>query len=284
MRYTNNCGIDQPIANAIESNVFYDKPDSDVSISQLIKPVRAATLEFINDDDVVIDVSDGLWMLLGSAVHAVIDASEAKGVVQEERLYMEVNGWEVSGKPDLLDKNGVLTDYKVTSVWAFINSDKPEWEMQLNFYAALLRANGYTVSELRISAILRDWVASRAKGGDYPTIPFMGIKIPLWSDEYARNMLSAVVDKHQAARAGNLPLCTDKERWKQANVWAVMKRGRKSAVKLFDTKDEAELLCHSTPQSYVELRPGKYSRCEGYCHAAPFCTQYRKETIGDIVN
>ena len=161
MRYTNGHGGDPAVANAITTNAFYDKHAADISISQLVKRPRAAALELLHDDEIVVDVSEELWMLLGSAVHAVI-AADDKGASQlkEERLFMEVEGWKISGKPDVLSLDGVLTDYKVTSVWSFTFIDKPEWETQLNFYAELLRSTGYAVVDLRMLASLRAWQPS----------------------------------------------------------------------------------------------------------------------------
>jgi hypothetical protein len=51
-----------------------------------------------------------------------------------------------------------------------------------------------------------------------------------------------------------------------------MKHGRKTAVKLFDSVSEIG----PVPDGhYVEERPTKYNRCDGYCSAAPFCRQHQ---------
>ncbi len=75
-----------------------------------------------------------------------------------------------------------------------------------------------------------------------------------------------------------LPPCTDAERWLRDRKWAVMKKGRKSAVKLYYSEIDAEARVEAeSPQHYVEFRPGKYNRCEDYCEAAPFCQQLIRE-------
>ncbi len=279
MKYTNKFGIDEPIAEAIKTNAFYDQHDADISVSQLVKPPRATALELLHDDEIEKDVSDGLWMLLGSAVHAVIAEGGSDDIVlQEERLFVEVNGWRVSGKPDVLRTDDRLTDYKVTSVWSFLLSDKADWEMQLNFYAELLRRNGFEVSGLRVSAILRDWQASKKFDHNYPEIPFMAVAIPLWPEARAEHVLNMRVQAHQAARAGQLPECTEEERWTQAASWAVMKHGQIRATRVLPSEEQAELFIISkgSPSSlYIQHRPGKNSRCEGYCDAAPWCEQFQ---------
>jgi hypothetical protein len=58
-----------------------------------------------------------------------------------------------------------------------------------------------------------------------------------------------------------------------------MKRGRKSAVKLFDDERHAQLFIEgqkSAEALYIEHRPGSFTRCEGdYCGVAKFCSQYK---------
>ncbi len=277
MRYTNDHNIDAPIAEAIATNAFYDEHDADISISQLVAPARQKALALLHDDEIVEDVSSGLWALLGSAVHVVIEqrGKSDYSTLTEERFFMDVLGWRVSGKPDVLTSKGILIDYKVTSVWSFLLGEKPDWEMQLNFYAELLRRNGYEIKGLKISAILRDWTVSKVYDQGYPKIPFMSVEVPLWSPEQAALELDIRVREHQAARGGVLPECTPQERWHQPDKWAAMKSGNIRATKVFDE----ELLCldfaNTLKGGYVEHRPGRDSRCAEYCSAAPFCEQYQ---------
>jgi hypothetical protein len=277
MRYTNKHGIDETIAQAITSNVFYDEHDADVSVSQLTQPPRKVALERAHSDDIEIDVSSGLWSLLGSAVHAVLERADNEQVLREGRLYTEINGWKVSGRFDELglDDNHTLTDFKVTSVWSFVLGDKPEWEAQLNLYAELLRRNGHRVDRLAVSAILRDWSISKSHGSNYPKVPFIRVSVALWAPDIASDFLIERVLLHQTARDGNYIDCTPEERWEQPTRWAVMKRGRKSALRVWDDEDKAKLFAHSNPTSYIQVRPGKSTRCaDGYCNAAPFCSQW----------
>jgi len=55
-----------------------------------------------------------------------------------------------------------------------------------------------------------------------------------------------------------------------------MKDGRKSAVRLYDSKEEAEKRAKNEGEKfYVEHRPGEDSKCLGYCSACEFCSHYR---------
>jgi hypothetical protein len=278
MRYSNKYNIDETIAKAITSNVFYDEHDSDISISQLVQPPQKIALEREYDGDIVVDVSDCLWMLLGSAIHYVLEkVDNNRDTLKEQRLHTVVNGWKVSGKFDQLglDKNHTLTDFKSTSVWSFIFRNKPEWEAQLNLYAELLRRNNYRVDRLAISAILVDMNKSKARNPSLPDLPFVRVPVALWAPSIAADFLEERVALHQAAREGHYLPCTPEERWEQPTKWAVMKPRRKSALRVWDDEDKAKLFAHGNQGSYIQVRPGKSTRCaDGYCNAAPFCNQW----------
>jgi hypothetical protein len=76
----------------------------------------------------------------------------------------------------------------------------------------------------------------------------------------------------------NLPECTASERWQRNTVFAVMKKGRKTAVKLYEEKEYAETHRQMDPDNLsVVERPGISVRCEdGYCSAAEFCEQFKR--------
>lgn len=274
--FTNRHNIDPAIAKAITSDPFYGTPDSDISVTELIGPPQIAALRQQHQHEIQEDVSERLWALLGSAAHEVLKAgADELSEFPEERLYCEVDGWKIGGKADLYRPDqGQLVDYKVTSVYSFLLGDKPDWAAQLNFYAHIWRENGFLVNRLTIAAILRDWMRSKA-GDDYPPVPFMQVDVPLWEPKVtARRMLIAVHD-HKAARAGQPRPCTPEERWERPTKYAVMKRGQKRAVKLFDSEADALALIEAKRPlpMYLEERPGESVRCASYCPVREWCEQ-----------
>jgi hypothetical protein len=59
-----------------------------------------------------------------------------------------------------------------------------------------------------------------------------------------------------------------------------MKNGRKSAIKLFDTREDAAAFIASATDArylYLEERPGSYLRCQKYCSVASFCPQWQAD-------
>tara|TARA_R100001594_G_scaffold17047_3_gene34895 strand:+ start:97 stop:729 length:633 start_codon:yes stop_codon:yes gene_type:complete len=193
-------------------------------------------------------------------------------------------------------KNIKIQDYKVTSVWSVIptkdnpNGYKEDWEYQLNSYAWLGRKNGYRAKKLQIIAILRDHQKSKGfqsykEKGNYPYLPIKVIDIPLWTDEEQDKYVLDRVETHQEADMLFHTLdrqidCTDKERWKKQDEYAVKVPNLKKAKKLFTNLEEAELFKATVPKSFVEFRKGNSNRCAQYCSVVNFCKQAKGEGYG----
>ena len=75
----------------------------------------------------------------------------------------------------------------------------------------------------------------------------------------------------------DLPLCSAEDRWQKDNAWAVMKEGRKSAVRVFDNEKDAKELNKTDAKFYIEFRKGESVRCEKYCLVKEWCNQYQNE-------
>lgn len=225
--------------------------------------------------EVTEDASECIWRLIGSAVHAILERAYPDAAIVEQRLFAEVLGWKVSGAFDVYD-NGCLSDYKITSVYA-AGKVKPEWLGQLNLLAALARRNNMPVTKLEIVAIWRDWRPREAQyDADYPQAQVSVVPIPLWTEAEAEAYLDERVRLHQLDTP---PPCTPEEMWYQPGCKALMKKGRKRAIKLYPENTEFSALADG---EYVEHRPGVYRRCADYCHASRVCEQW-KELRGEVI-
>lgn len=277
MRITNKFNLPESIVNAIRNDPYTSGP-CDISVTRLISPPRKVALERQYFKDLEEDASDRVWSLFGQAMHVVLERA-GQNVLTEARHSIERQGWVLSGALDHFDSTtGLLSDYKVTSCYSVKNGSRSEWIAQMNILATILREHGYTVNQLQIIVILRDWSKSQAqRSTDYPTQPVGTIEIPLWSEEKCEEYIDERIRLHQAAR-DKLPECSAEERWQTANVFALMKEGRKTAVKLFEDENEAEAACKAAGEKHhLVFRPGKSIRCENYCPAAPFCSQFQQE-------
>ena len=272
MKITNKYNLPSPIFNAI-ANDDYDDGGADITASSLWKPTQMVALTRKHQDEMEVDASDLLGTLLGKALHEYVARRDTEAVV-EKRLFAHVEGKNLSGQFDrFVVADATIQDYKVTSVTRFNHQKhESEWENQLNTYAWLLRRHGIEVKSLQIVALLRDWNEFMSERTlDYPNLMLQVADIPLWTPEEAERRIEARVLEHE-----NPSPCTDAERWHRPPTYAVMKNGRKSAVKLFSSESEATAFISQASDSrhlYLEVRPGSYLRCEKYCSVAPFCPQ-----------
>jgi len=282
VKITNPDGLPAAIVEAV-TNDPYSKGDADFSATKLLKPPQMAGLMRRHWDELEESATDRIWALLGQSVHAILERSDR--AMSEERLYVDVLGFKVGAKFDTLDvRCRKLSDYKVTSAWTRVfGSQLDEWNKQLNIYAYVLRSNGYEVESAEIVAIYRDWSRTQADRSprDYPQAPVEAIPMRLDDADAQRLFIEGRVRLHAAARNGEWPPCTDDERWHKADTWAVMKHGRKSAVKLFDDKAAAEDYFDANQDGtlYLDLRRGQDTRCESYCPVVSFCNQAKANLV-----
>lgn len=291
MQITNRYNLPSAIVNNV-LNDEYSRGDAVMSVTQLLNSPRIVILQRLNEDKMSVDVVDRLPSLLGTAMHKVLEKGANPGEIVEERFFLNILGWKISGAVDLqipkTDGTWEINDYKMTSVYS-VMSEKWEWEAQLNMYAYLMReSTGRRVSSMKIVAILKDW--NRKQGAfkpDYPDAPIVMVEIPVWDDTRQKEYIEGRVAVHQANvmaldNGGQIDYCSDQERWLRNEKWAVTKKGRKSAVKLFDAEEEANdwIARQDDGESLAcEHRAGEPIRCSGdYCGVSKWCKQWLEQS------
>lgn len=272
MQITNLTRLPEPLVSAVSRK--REPRRGQISVTELINPPQMRALTLKHWAELTEDASDRIWATMGQLMHKLLEehGRESEDHLIEHNLSSEVEGVTVTGTFDLYRRDGVLTDYKFVSVWTTIDGVKREWEQQLNLYAELLRRDGYPVNRLEIVAIYRDWSKMRALDSSYPKSQVSVFEVPLWPRQEATNFLEERVRLHKQAEEGESIECSAEERWERRTKYAMMKRGRKSAIKLFDTHEEAVAAIHQSDH-YVEIRPGASTRCESYCAVSAFCSQ-----------
>ena len=293
MKYTNKHNLPTALYAALVRDDYQQR--GDISITGLIKSPRMFQLEKRHDHEIEVDASQNLWMLLGSAVHYILEKGDDKNALQEEPLSIQVNGWTVSGKPDMW-KDEAVTDWKCTSVWA-MKFDKKEWEEQTNLYGYLYEKIGFPVKNLYICAILRDWVHSELlRYKDYPPIPFVKKEIKKISQDNARKLITSRVSLHQSSEGlsdSALGECTPEEKWARPSKWAVKKKGNKNAAKggVHDSEEKAQgfisekIVADKTigNQLYIEERIGdQWLKCRNFCSAKNYCNLFQNQLKKEI--
>ncbi len=283
MIITNNHGAPATLVALARKN-YYSKGDSDYSVTELLSPPRVRRLQERHDAALTKDVSDMLWALLGSALHVVAERASAEDHVTEERIVAEIDGVKVSGGIDLQEmtpEGVIITDYKFTSAYSVMN-EKKEWEEQLNLYKWLVESvKRIPVKGLRICALIRDF-SRHDRRENYPDAPIHMVDIPMWDSVTAEAFVRSRLQLHTEAKFADameepLPPCSAEERWFSETTYAVKKEGRKTAVRVFKTIEEAQELA-AKEKGYVETRAGEPRRCTGnFCGVAEFCEQYQSE-------
>jgi hypothetical protein len=290
-RFINRHKLPEPLAKAL-SNDTYSKGLADASVTEIMSSPRQMILAREHADEIVIDVMDRFFSAMGTAIHEIIErgAKDCAGYTPEERLYLEIGGWIISGGVDLQkhrDGSVGLIDWKTTSCWALMN-EKQEWIVQTNIYAHLVETRtSIPVTSLQIGAMARDWrAADVGRVAGYPLAPIVMIDIPLWSAEERARYIAERVRIHQDAQRDHamgdpLPLCTPEEMWERDGQWAVIKKGAKRASRVLGSQVDAEQFAVDAAAKdghiySIEHRPGERIKCQQYCDAAPWCDQFQR--------
>lgn len=281
MQLTNRLNLPLPIVRAIEHDDYYQP--GHISVTGLIQPTRIRQLSIRHQDVISIDVADRIWPLIGSNTHYILERAQVDNALQEQRLSIEVNGWTVTGQPDLY-YNRTVFDYKITSVWRVLNGIKSDWEIQANLYAHLLRSYKFSVEAAAIIAILRDWSKHQvSKSSNYPATQAVVLPVTVWDPIDASMYLEERVAMHQAAENmtdDELPICTPEERWEKATTYAVKKRGNKRAARVLPSMEEADAWARDNMKDKpfeIEKRPGESFRCRHYCDCSNICGLFQEQ-------
>jgi len=266
-----------------------------LSVTRMIDSPLIQLLTLREWDNLEQDVSDMLYMMEGEAVHSIMEKHAETGAIVEENMALMVGDTMVTARADKFHGNEV-TDWKGTSVWTYMRAKKEngtgardEWIKQLNVYAFLFRMKGTPVDKLTVWLKFRDWTPSEAarSGPDYPACGFAKCDLPLWTQEEQLAYIQERISVHKACQeSGGAYICSDHERWTKPTSWAVMKKGRKTAVAVFgpgqprgggqkEADDYASTL--SASPITVEVRPGGHIRCELYCPVRRVCPVLKNE-------
>lgn len=270
------------------------------SVTELQKGVKEIILTHRHWNELTQDCSDMVWLILGKAVHKVFEGSEGEHEISEARLSTTVQAYDpktgawdkkitISGGFDLYNgQTFVITDYKTTQTFGYQmklqEGTQSEWYKQLQKYWYILGKNGFEVRSGQIVVILKDWSKAKARiDRDYPQLPVQIVKYKSFGgSEEAMLLEQDIVDKvHEILSQAilpddEIPPCTKDERWEKGEKWAVMKDGRKSAVRLHDSETEAQRMVDDLGKGHsVVHRPGIPVKCVDYCQCCEFCSFYR---------
>lgn len=282
MIITNNLKLPAPFVNMAQRDYIYEP--NEYRVTSLLKGVRETILERRHDAEIERDVSDMVWMLFGTAVHGVLEKHEEGGnELKEQRIKIPFGDYVLSGQFDLYnDTTKTVTDYKTASVWKIIFGDFEDWRRQLLIYCYMLRKIGFDAQGGEIVAFLKDHSKRDAKiKPDYPQFPVKKVSFAFSDDDFieCEQWLSdrfALIARAEKLPDDELPLCTPEERFNSGDKYAVMKKGRKTALRVMDSLEEAERWKSEHGGDEIQKRPGEDKKCLDYCSACQFCSHYKE--------
>lgn len=279
MIITNEMGLPESFVNFV-SNARHNETGK-ISATTLLKGEKEIVLTDRHFDEITVDASDMVWATFGSAFHLLMEHQEDDSF-KEERFEVPVGKFTVTGKVDRYDlEREILEDWKTASVWKVIYGDFADWKEQGLTYAWLLKQNGLTVKKCRFVALLKDHSKTEAKRkADYPQKPVYVYEFEV-TDEDLKAVENRIVSKVAKVASAyeleddKIAPCTAEERWATADKYAVMKDGRKTALKVCDTKEEAEKLLSELGGTRIEERKGESKKCADYCPCREFCNFWK---------
>lgn len=288
MKITNKYNLPAPFLALLSRN-YYSKGASQYSVTELMSPPKIKRLRERFDSDIVVDATKLIATQLGTFMHGKLEAHEIEGYINEERIFIDVDGVTMSGAIDLqqqVEGGIVIIDYKFVKAWSVLQHNlgkKQDWVEQLNVYRWLVEtAKKVPVKGLKICAILKDFSSFDVGKEGYPEAEAVMIDIPMWDLEKTEAYIRERLEMHREARMAvdfgeELQPCSPEERWMSETTYAVKKEGRKTAIRVFTTMAEA-IERAEKEKGYVETRTGEAKRCAGdFCQVSQWCTQYQKE-------
>ena len=285
MKVTNKMNLPQAFVDAC--NTKRHNATGCFSATTLNKGAKEIVLTDRHFEEIEVDAADNVWAVFGTAVHALLESKKDNNF-HEEYFKVPVGNSHVTGQVDSYDmENGIINDWKTASVWKIQYNDFSDWRAQGLTYAYLMQQQGLEVKKCRFIALLKDHSKSKAKlDASYPQSPVFIYEFDVTPEDMKatrERIEKKVAEIESAYKMGDddIQPCSADERWADGEKWAVMKNGRKTAIKLFDNEADADAMAGELGNShYVEHRPAVSRKCADYCACKDFCSFYKSMNGG----
>ena len=286
MKVTNKLNMPAAFVNAV-STARHNAAGC-FSATTLNKGAKEIILSDRHFDEITVDAADSVWAVWGTAVHALLE-SQPDNNFHEEFFKVPVSNSFVTGQVDSYDmENATIYDWKTASVWKVQFADFDDWRRQGMTYAWLLKQSGLDVKKCVFVALLKDHSKTKAKtDSSYPQSPVFIYEFDVTTadmEETAARILAKVQEIESAYKLDDdaIEPCSAEERWADGEKWAVMKNGRKTAIKLFDNSADADAMAGEMGNAYyVEHRLAISRKCGDYCNCKDFCNFYKAMNNGE---
>ena len=280
MVITNKMNLPEALVKAVSIRRHNDP--GRLSATTLLNGTKQILLTDRHWDELEDDVANRFWAVIGTAIHSVLE-HEGADEFTEEFISHELDGITVTGRIDNYNMaEGIISDYKSVSVYKIKFRDFEDWELQGMIYAWLLIKNGFKVKTCRFVSLIKDHSKRDAKRDSfYPQQPMYVYEFDVTPErlerieKFIREKIADYKSNLEKSDDEILP-CSAKERWEKPSKYAVKKEGRKTAVRVLDTLEDAEKMAADLGKGHsVETRTGESVRCQDYCICCEYCNYYR---------
>lgn len=280
MKITNNQNLPDALVQAISTNRHNEK--GCYSATTLLKGACETILTERYFDEIEVDAADSIWQVFGTATHSIFEKQNDNSF-KEESFSVQVSNSKVTGRVDAYNlETETIIDWKTASVWKIQFADFDDWKKQGLIYAWLLKQSGLSVKRCEFIALLKDHSKSKARNDtSYPQSPVYKYAFDVTDAELEEieNFIKVkIAELEEAEKLADWEIkpCSNEERWASGEKWAVMKTGRKTALKVCESEEEAKELLSKLGGTNIEFRAGCSRRCEDYCSCNTFCPFYKK--------
>jgi hypothetical protein len=243
MKITNNQNLPDALVQAISTNRHNEK--GCYSATTLLKGVCETILTERHFDEIEVDAADSIWQVFGTATHSIFEKQNDNSF-KEESFSVQVSNSKVTGRVDAYNLGTeTIIDWKTASVWKIQFADLDDWKKQGLIYAWLLKQSGLSVKRCVFIALLKDHSKSKARNdASYPQSPVYKYAFDVTDadlEEIENFIKGKIAELEEAEKLADWEIkpCSNEERWASGEKWAVMKTGRKTAIKLFDDEKTA---------------------------------------------
>jgi hypothetical protein len=280
MKVTNVMGLPQAFVDAVSVERHNEK--GCYSATTILHGACETILQERHYDEIEVDASDSIWAVFGSAVHSIFE-NQNTGTIKEAFYSVPVSHSKVTGRVDSYDpQTQTLHDFKTCAVWKIIYQDFDDWYKQGMIYAWLMKQSGLNVKRCQFIALIKDHSKSKAKtDASYPQSPVYVYQFDITETALAEietfiKTRIADLEANENTPDNELKGCTPEERWSKGDSWAIMRTGRKTALKVCKSEEEANALLKELGGDSIEFRKGEDVRCESYCNVCKWCPYYKK--------
>lgn len=308
--YKNSTNIPISMAVWLATDTYDHDPNPDaISVTSLLKPLKAVVLERTLPIGGDIDIADLIQAKTGTAVHdgiehawkanyqpAMVALGHPKAVIRrvvinpqvvleddiavyiEIRTKKDIAGFTLGGKFDFV-MEGQLEDFKTTGTYNYINQGNTESYIWQGSMYRWLNPDIITNDHMKITYLFTDWSAIKARADKkYPPNRIMSQTFQLKSraetETFILDRLSAI-KAYTGLSQSLMSECTKEELWQSDSVYKYYKDPLKTArsTKNFDNLADANarLFTDGSVGKVLEVK-GEVKRCR-YCNANAVCLQ-----------